>query len=62
MEVVKAVKMTVRIETEKRTVEKEFRNLPDLRWFMANFFSSGAERRSSKKLPRYVEPERRMAL
>jgi len=62
MEVVKAVKITVRIETEKRTVEKEFGNLPDLRWFMANFFSSGAERRSSKQLLRYVGPERRMRL
>jgi len=62
MEVVKAVKITVRIETEKRTVEKEFGNLPDLRWFMANFLSSGAERRSFKKILKYVGPERRMAL
>jgi hypothetical protein len=62
MEVVKAVKITVRIETEKRTVEKDLGNLDELRWFMNSFFSSVADRRSSKKLLKYVGPERRMPL
>ena len=62
MEVVKNVTIKVRIETDSRTIEKDFGNLLELRWFMNEFFSSVAERRSSKKLLKYVGPERRMAL
>ena len=54
MELVKDVKMSVRIETDKRTVEKEFGNVHELRWFMDNFFSSVPERRPSKKLVRHI--------
>jgi len=60
METVLDVKIKLYIRTDKRTVEKEMGNLDDLRWFMNDFFSSVAERRSSRKLLRYVGPERRM--
>ena len=62
METVQEVKIKLYIRTDKRTVEKELGNLDELRWFMNDFFSSVAERRSSKKLLRYVGPERRMRL
>ena len=62
MEVVKDVTIKLRIETDSRTIEKDFGNLLELRWFMNEFFSSVAERKSSKKLLKYVGPERRMAL
>jgi hypothetical protein len=62
METVLDVKIKLYIHTDKRTVEKELGNLDELRWFMNDFFSSVAERRSSKKLLRYVGPERRMPL
>jgi hypothetical protein len=62
METVLDVKIKLSIRTDKRTVEKELGNLDELRWFMNEFFSSVAERRSSKKLLRYVGPERRMRL
>jgi hypothetical protein len=62
METVLDVKIKLSIRTDKRTVEKELGNLDELRWFMNDFFSSVAERRSSKKLLRYVGPERRMRL
>jgi len=62
METVLDVKITLHIRTDKRTVEKDVGNLDELRWFMNDFFSSVAERRSSKKVLRYVGPERRMAL
>jgi len=60
METVLNVKIKLYIRTDKRTVEKELGNLDELRWFMNDFFSSVAERRSSRKLLRYVGPERRM--
>ena len=60
METVQEVKVRVYIRTDKRTVKKEFENLYVLRWFMNDFFSSVAERRSSKKILKYVGPERRM--
>jgi hypothetical protein len=44
-ESVTGVKMRLTIETDRRTVEKEFSNLHDLKWFMDSFFSSIAERR-----------------
>jgi hypothetical protein len=60
METVQEVKVKLYIRTDKRTVEKEFENVHELRWFMNNFFSTVTERRSSKSLLRYVGPERRM--
>jgi hypothetical protein len=62
METVQEVKIKLYIRTDKRTVEKELGNVDELRWFMNDFFSSVAERRSSKKLLKYVGPERRMRL
>jgi len=62
METVQEVKIKLYIRTDKRTVEKDLGNLAELRWFMNEFFSSVAERRSSKKILKYVGPERRMRL
>jgi hypothetical protein len=60
METVQEVRITLYIRTDKRTVEKDLGNLNDVRSFMNDFFSSVAERRSSKKLLKYVGPERRV--
>jgi hypothetical protein len=62
METVQEVRITLYIRTDKRTVEKDLGNLDEVRWFMQDFFSSVAERRSSKKLLKYVGPERRTPL
>ena len=62
METVQEVRIKLYIRTDKRTVEKDLGNLDELRWFMNDFFSRVAERRSSKKLLKYVGPERRMPL
>ncbi len=62
METVQEVRIKLYIRTDKRTVEKDLGDLEELRWFMNDFFSSVAERRSSKKLLKHVGPERRMAL
>ena len=62
MEVVKDIKMKVRIVTDKRTVEKEFSNLYDAKVFMENFFSSldVPDRRSESSSFGYGGRERRM--
>jgi hypothetical protein len=60
METVQEVRIKLYIRTDKRTVEKDLGNLDDVRSFMNDFFSSVAERRSPKKLLKYVGPERRM--
>lgn len=60
METVQEVRIRLYIRTDKRTVEKELGNLDEIRGFMNDFFSSVAERRSSKKPLRYVGPERRI--
>lgn len=62
MESVQRVKLKLHIETDKRTLEKEFSNLFDLRAFMENFFSlpDVAERRSSNFFLRYTGRERRI--
>lgn len=62
MEAVKNVKMKLQIETDRRTVEKDFNNLFDLRLFMDSFFSlpEVADRRSGQSLLRYTGRERRM--
>jgi len=62
MEAVKNVKMKLLIETDRRTVEKEFSNVFDLRMFMNSFFSlpDVADRRTSQSLLRYTGRERRM--
>jgi hypothetical protein len=62
MEAVKNVKMKLRIETDRRIVEKEFSNLFDLRIFMQSFFSlpDVADRRTSQSFVRYTGRERRI--
>ena len=62
MEAVKNVKMKLLIETDQRTVEKEFNNLFDLRMFMNNFFSlpDVADRRTGQSFLRYTGRDRRM--
>jgi hypothetical protein len=60
MEVVKGVKITLHIETDKRKLEKDFDNLFDIKIFMNSFFADFAERRSAKSLFRYVGPDRRL--
>lgn len=62
MEVVREVTMKLHIKTNKRTLEKEFSNLYDLRVFMDGFFSGVADRRSPKTTPKYTGPERRVQL
>lgn len=62
VETVQKVKMKLHIETDQKTVEKEFSNLSDLRIFMDSFFSlpEVAERRTGKSILRYTGRERRM--
>ena len=60
METVREVTMRLQIKTNKRTVEKEFTNLYDLRIFMDGFFSGVADRRSPKAKSKYAGPERRV--
>ena len=59
METVREVTMKLHIKTNKRTLEKEFTNLYDLRIFMDGFFSGVADRRSPKPKPKYAGPDRR---
>ena len=59
MEFVKEVKIVLHIETDKRKLEKDFENLFDLRFFMDNFFSNFAERRTAKSGLQYSGPDRR---
>lgn len=49
METVQDVKIRPYIRSDKRTVEKDLGNLDELRWFMNDFFSSVAERRSLRR-------------
>ena len=58
-ESVRAVKMRLIIETDRRVVEKEFSNLHDLKWFMDSFFSSIVDRRLRRASAGYAGPERR---
>jgi hypothetical protein len=62
MEAVKNVKMKLLIETDRRTLEKEFSNLFDLRMFMNNFFClpDVTDRRAGQSLLRYTGRERRI--
>jgi len=62
MEVVKEIKMKLEIETDKRTLVKEFSNLHDLRMFMQDFFAlpEVEDRRTGMSMLRYPGPERRM--
>jgi hypothetical protein len=58
MEKVKEVKMTVNIETNKRSVREEFENLFDLKIFLDNFFCALAEQGSDKPDPKYASVEK----
>lgn len=62
LETVEKVKMKLHIETDRRTVEKEFSNLFDLRMFMNSFFSLAdvADRRTAHSMLRHSGRERRM--
>lgn len=62
MEEVKNIKMKLEIETDKRTLLKDFSNLHDLRLFLKDFFSlpDVADRRTSESMLRYAGRERRM--
>jgi len=62
MEEVKEIKINLHIETNKRSVEKEFSNVFDLKTFMESFFSSSdlADRRAGRATDGYAGPERRM--
>jgi hypothetical protein len=62
IETVENVKMKLHIKTDRRTVEKKFSNLIDLRVFMNSFFSSPnvADRRTAHSMLRYSGRERRM--
>lgn len=62
MEEVKEIKINLQIETNKRSVEKEFSNVFDLKTFMESFFSSAdmADRRAEKATDGYAGPERRI--
>jgi LysM repeat protein len=61
MEEVKEIKINLQIETNKRSVEKEFSNVFDLKTFMESFFSSSdlADRRAGRATDGYAGPERR---
>ena len=60
MEKIKAVRMTLHIETDKRKVDKDFGNLFDMKIFMDSFFAEFAERRAGKSVLQYVKQQRRM--
>jgi hypothetical protein len=64
MQVVKKIRMMLEIETDKRTMEKEFSNLNDVRLFMRDFFSlpDVADRRAGESIFPYSGPERRMQI
>jgi hypothetical protein len=61
IETVEKVKMKVEIETNKRTLRKDFSNLHDLRQFMQNFFAlpQVADRRTDSSMLRYKGREKR---
>jgi hypothetical protein len=58
-ESVRGISLKLTIETDRRTLEKEFSNLHDLKWFMDSFFSSIADRRLREAGAGYAGPERR---
>lgn len=62
IETVEKVKMKLHMKTSRRTVEKQFSNLFDLRMFMKSFFSlpDVADRRTTQSMLRYSGRERRM--
>ena len=64
MEVVKEIKMTLHIETDRRTVAKDLSNLHDLRMFMHDFFSlpDVADWRAGESIFPYSGPERRIRI
>ncbi len=64
VEIVKNVKMKLEIETNKKLLVKDFRNLHDLRLFMQDFYSMAGipDRRANRSLLTYTGPERRMQI
>jgi hypothetical protein len=61
MEVVREIRMMLEIETNERSIVKEFSNLHDLKIFMQDFFALAEvdDRRSGMSMLRYRGPERR---
>lgn len=64
MESVRRVRMKLHLETDKKTVVRDFENLNDLRLFMQNFFSLPeiVDRRDEISLLNYTGSERRMQI
>jgi len=64
MEAVKEIRMMLEIETNKRSIVKEFSNLHDLKAFMQDFFAlpEVQDRRTGMSMLRYPGPERRMPI
>ena len=64
MESVRRVRIKLHLETDKKTVVRDFENLNELRLFMQNFFSLPeiVDRRTEMSLPRYTGSERRMQI
>jgi hypothetical protein len=64
MESVRKVSMKLRLETDKKSVVRDFDNLNDLRLFMRNFFSLPeiVDRRTEMSSLRYTGSERRMQI
>jgi hypothetical protein len=64
LENVEKVSLKLKIETDRRSVEKEFSNLFDVGLFMGNFFSlpQVADRRKGQGTPPYSGRERRMRI
>jgi len=62
MEIMRKVRMKLHLETDRRTVTKDFDNLNDLRLFMHNFFSlpEVVDRRAEMSILHYNGPERRV--
>lgn len=54
MERVRDVKMTVLIETDRRTVKQEFGCFFDLKMFVDSFFLNLGDQRSGKVGPKYA--------
>lgn len=64
METVRKVRMKLHLETDRRTLVRDFDNLNELRLFMQGFFSlpEVADRRTEMSLHPHTGPERRIRI
>ena len=60
MEIIRDVRMKLYIETNKRTIEKEFESIFDMKLFIDHFFMQRTERTFGKACSGYKRSERRM--